>query len=566
MSRISRRLRRATRGETGFTLVEVMAAMVVFAIVATAVTAMFMSGLRASLLTKMDTTAKNLSQQRFEAIRNLPYHIDQVSTGNNPPDLLDVYYRDTLTASPGRGKTGFVSASATRWTADGDPATGAFYRYVEEQLPNFPKFKQYVATQFLDDDGDPFSPASFNSQAAGFDQPPTLSVGVSVTTLWKAGKLDRVQRTYSQVTAGRPTAPNALLQSRLTAVRITGGLGGGTTVTVDLGALTADGSVSRTVSAAQSVKAASLALSTAAAVNGAVTSVKAPPNSGVAGSSSGPRTLLDGSNVRAHVGTTRTNGVSATSSTGQVVLSSAGSPARADLLGGGVGEKIAHMNVDANVDPRFEILNGAHAYVEDAGCGTSCSNAGVSGYANTAASSTGRSTTTSANAFVRGALVVLPTTYAPLGLVRVTVTSATVSCMVTRSNGSNPVATANISYSGSLSYWSPYSPSAVAGYVTIPLSSSDTASPLTPGMLSTTQVGTDSNGNPLWLSDYISSWTSMDTSTVQSAKTFGSDGSTVSTSFSGMIGVTTVPLRAGDESSVVAAQIAPGGCTAEDYR
>src|SRR6266702_4699706 len=94
--------RRLARDDRGFTLVEVLAAMIVFAIAATAVTTMFAAGLRASLLTKMDTTAKNLSQQRFEQIRNLPFHIDQVSSGTNPPDLLDTYFVAVGGSSVGR--------------------------------------------------------------------------------------------------------------------------------------------------------------------------------------------------------------------------------------------------------------------------------------------------------------------------------------------------------------------------------------------------------------------------------------------------------------------------------
>lgn len=558
------RLRRVTSGEAGFTLVEVMAAMVVFAIVATAVTAMFASGLRASLLTKMETTAKNLSQQRFEGIRNLPFHVDQVAAGNNPPDLLDTYYTNTTTLAGGRGKHGFVPNGTERWTDDGDPETGAFFRYVQKELPGYAKFTQYVATQFLDDAGNPFSPSAFDALTAGFDQPPTMVVGVSVTTLWKSGNLDRVSRVYSQVTSGRPTAPNAVLQSQLTALRMTGGLTAGRTVTADLASLNADGSLSRVVSAGQSLKAASLVVSTTGSVAGAVTTVKAPPNAGPLGSSSGPKGLVEASNTVAHVGNTRTANVSATSSTGQVVLNTQTSPATADVLGGGAGDKIAYIRVPSD-QPSLGLLD-TQVYLEDAGCGGSCSNAGVSGWASTASSSTLKSTTTSASAFVRGAVVFMPTTFAPLGLVRVKLDEATVGCKVTHSSGSDPVATATATYSGTLSYWAPFDPLAVAGYVTTAISSSQAASPLTPELLATTQVGTDLDGEPLWLSDYVSGWQSLDSTTAESAKTFGPDGTTVSTTVNGVVSISSVQLRPGDEGSVVAAELAPGGCTAEDYR
>lgn len=562
MSRTSKRLR-ARRGDEGFTLVEVMASMIVFAIVATGVTAMFASGLRASVLTKMETTAKNLSQQRFEQIRNLPFHIDQVSSGTNPPDLLDTYFVNA-TGSAGRGVQGYVPAGATRWTVDGDPATGAFYRYVQTALPGYPKYKQYVATQFLDESGNPYTPTGFNSQVSGSDTPPTLAVGVGVTTIWKSGELERTARAYTQITNGRPSAPTSVLQSRLTALRLTAELADGQTLSLDLASLTADGGLSQTVSAAQALRGAVLALSGGASASGAVTNVKAPPNAGPFSGSSGPKSLTENSVTWATVGSTTTSNVSATSSTGQVVLGASAGPAKADVLGSGAGAKVATFAMDATADARLGLLT-QHAFVEDAACGGSCSNVGVSGWAGTTKAGTAYTTTTSASAKVRGVLALLPTSYAPLGLVRVALTDSSVSCTVSRSGGS-PTASASITYTGSLSYYAPFDAAAVSGYVTVPLSSSDMVSPLTDELLAQTQVGTDGDGNPLWLSDYFSSWSSMDTGTVSSAKTVGADGSTVAASFSGMIGVKTVPLRPGDDSSVIAADIAAGACTAEDYR
>jgi len=562
VSRTSKRLR-ARRGDEGFTLIEVMAAMIVFAIVATGVTAMFASGLRASVLTKMETTAKNLSQQRFEQIRNLPFHIDQVASGTNPPDLLDTYFANT-TGSAGRGVQGYVPAGATRWTADGDPATGAFYRYVQTALPGYPKYKQYVATQFLDESGSPYTPTGFNALVSGSDTPPTLTVGVGVTTIWNSGELARTARAYTQITNGRPSAPTSVLQSRLTALRLTAGLADGQTLSMDLASLTADGGLSQTVSAAQAVRGAVLELSAGATANGAVTSVKAPPNEGPLGTSAGPKTLVENGVTWASVGSTSTSNVSATSSTGQVVLGASSGPAKADVLGSGGGGKVATFAMDADANARLGLL-AQHAYVEDAGCGGSCSNVGVSGWAGTTKSGTNYTTTTSASAKVRGVLALLPTSYAPLGLVRVALTDSSVSCTVARSGGT-PSASASITYTGSLSYYAPFDPAAVNGYRTVALSSSDIASPLSAELLAQTQVGTDGDGNPLWLSDYFSSWSSMDVGTVSSAATLGADGSTVAASFSGMIGVKTVPLRAGDDSSVIAADIATGACTAEDHR
>lgn len=560
--RLARRL--ARRDESGFTLVEVLAAMIVFAIAATAVTTMFAAGLRASLMTKLDTTAKNLSQQRFEQVRNLPFHVDQVSSGTNPPDLLDTYYVATSSASVGRGVQGYVTAAGARFTADGDPATGAFYRYVQDPVPGFPKFKQYVATQFLDDTGAPYSPTSFSALVYGSDAPPTAAVGVSVTTIWTAGKLSRTARAYTQLTSGRPAAPSAVLQSQLTALRLTGGITGGDTLTLDLAALTADGGVSDTVTAASAMRAANLALSSGPAVTGASTHAQAPPDQTVATGTGNSQTLVYGGRTFGSFGNTSTTNTAAASSTGQPVLGLSSAQEKADVLGAGAGSKVATFAIDATGPTRLG-LTTTHAYVEDAGCGGSCSNVGVSGYASTTGTSV-HNATTQATATVRGALVLLPTTFAPNGLIRVTLTSASMACTVSRSGTGTPTGSVTLTYSGSLAYYAPFAAGNVGGYVTVALSSSQTTSPLTTALLGGTQVATDSSGVPLYLSDYFQSWSSMTTSSIAAAKQVNTAGTAAEASFSGMIGVTSVPLRTGDDLSVVSAQVGVGTCDAEDYR
>lgn len=538
--------------------------MIVFAIAATAVTTMFAAGLRASLMTKMDTTAKNLSQQRFEQVRNLPFHVDQVSSGTNPPDLLDTYYVATSSSSVGRGVQGYVTASGTRWTVDGDPATGAFYRYVQNPIPGFPKFRQYVATQFLDDSGAPYSPSSFSALVYAADSPPTAAVGVSVTTIWTAGKLSRTSRNYTQLTSGRPAAPSAVLQSQLTALRLTGGVTGGLTLTMDLASLSADGGVSETVTAASALRAASLTLSSGPSVSGASTALQAPPNQPATNGTGSSQSLVYGGVTLGSFGNTTTTNVAAATSTGQPVLGLSSAQEKADVLGSGAGNKAATFAIDSSGPARLG-LTTTHAYVEDAGCGGSCSNVGVSGYSSTTGG-TSHNSTTNAGATVKGALVLLPTTFAPNGLVRVTLTSASLSCTVSRTGTAAPAGSVTITYSGSLSYYAPLDPANSGGYVTVALTSSQTSSPLTSDLLAATRVATDSGGVPLYLSDYFQSWSSMTTATVASAKTINTAGTVAEASFSGMIGVTSVPLRDGDDLSVVAAEIGVGTCDAEDYR
>ena len=560
-----RRAARRRGADEGFTLIEVMAAMVVFAIAASGVTAMFIAGLRASLITKLDTNAKNLTQQRFEIVRNLPFHIDQLSSGTNSPDMLDTYYRNA-SGSAGRGVQGYVPAGATRWTEDGDPATGAFYRYVESPVAGYPKFRQYVATQFVDDAGNPVTPPStFNTQTYALDTAPTAAVGVSVTTIWTVKTMTRKLRSYTQLTAGRPSAPRAVFKSKLTALRLSGGLSGGVLGTGDFAAVSADGALSTTVTAATAARAATLDLSSGGStVSGAMNNADAPADDGPRTDSRGPQVIGLGG-LNGSFGSTSVDGVFAGTSTGQPVVASSGTPVRADVLGAGAGLRVATFSLDSSLPSRLG-LSSTQSYVEDAGCGGGCFNIGVSGYAAGTSAGTTHGVSTSATGFVRGTLVLLPTTFAPAGLVRVTLTSVTVSCSVSRTGSATPTASAGVTYSGSLSYFAPFAPGNIAGYVTVALSSSQATSPLTAALLTSTQVGLDSSSQPLYLSDYVATWSSLTSSSAAATATIGANNTTAAASFSGAIGITTVPLRPGDDTSALGAQLGAGSCDAEDYR
>ena len=59
------------------------------------------TGLRASVVAKLDTGAKNLSQQRFELMRNLPFRIAYDPAITTGVDLLDTYYPNLAPPSGG---------------------------------------------------------------------------------------------------------------------------------------------------------------------------------------------------------------------------------------------------------------------------------------------------------------------------------------------------------------------------------------------------------------------------------------------------------------------------------
>lgn len=75
------------RDSHGFTLIETMAAISVFAILVLGVTPLIASSLRGSSLARSFTVAKNLAQESLERMRGLPYF----DSGANR-DLLDLYF------------------------------------------------------------------------------------------------------------------------------------------------------------------------------------------------------------------------------------------------------------------------------------------------------------------------------------------------------------------------------------------------------------------------------------------------------------------------------------------
>src|SRR3982751_3622674 len=90
-----------------------MVALGLLTVVLTAALPAFLGMLRTTVTTKMETQAKNLTQERLEQMRDLRFHVDR----QNGPflDVLDVYY----TNAP-------VTPAATTVTAGGATLSGIY--------------------------------------------------------------------------------------------------------------------------------------------------------------------------------------------------------------------------------------------------------------------------------------------------------------------------------------------------------------------------------------------------------------------------------------------------------
>ena len=248
MSTASERSR--LRADDGFSLIEIVVAMGLMMVVLTASLPALLAMLRSTEVTRLNTQAKNLSQERLEQVRDLRFHVDR----QNGPflDLLDIYYTNATAAMPvttvtAGGVTLTSSYVRTAAAAGGLPAA-PFYKTQTGALPGATKFSQVVAAQFLGPDGTAL-PASrfedlYNSQVVGADAPPSLVLGLTVVTSWTQAGVSKTYRTYTQVTDGRPAQPLIQSQARAVALDLTSTGADGATLELQAGVSYLDGAQS----------------------------------------------------------------------------------------------------------------------------------------------------------------------------------------------------------------------------------------------------------------------------------------------------------------------------------
>lgn len=243
------------RRDEGFSLVEIVISMALLAVLLVAALPMFLSMVRGTVVTRQQTQAKNLSQERLEQVRGLRYHVDR----QNGPflDLLDIYYTNANpsaapVAVPVGGDELTGSYVASGGGTGGEPVA-PYYRVTINTLDGAPGFSQVVTTKFLEPDGQTAVPASrfqgtattgYDSQVVGRDTPPTLFIGVTVITKWMQEGVQKSFRTYTTVTETRPETPVIQSQVRSTAVDISSTAADGTTLQLQGGIVSLDGAQS----------------------------------------------------------------------------------------------------------------------------------------------------------------------------------------------------------------------------------------------------------------------------------------------------------------------------------
>jgi prepilin-type N-terminal cleavage/methylation domain-containing protein len=307
-------LRKLRADDEGFTLIEVVVAFALLSVVMVSALPVFINMLKATAVTKANTQAKNLSQERLDQMRDLRFHVDR----QNGPflDLLDIYYTNAKSASPVTTVTSGTGTLTGQYIAagagtGGEPA-GPFYRVRTGAIPGATSYSQIIDTQFLGVDGSAIPAARFqdvyDSQTVGKDQSPSLMVGVTVITSWVYGGQTKTFRSYTRITDGRPQVPVIQSQSRAIAVDVTSNAVNSSTLELQAGVVKLDGAQSSGSSVSGYVTGALATQTGVTPVTGKMAQFALPATALTTGGTSGAQSAGAGCSWWA-VGKTDTNNV-----------------------------------------------------------------------------------------------------------------------------------------------------------------------------------------------------------------------------------------------------------------
>lgn len=553
---------RRDSADEGFTLIEVLVALVLFALFSTAALPLVITGLRTGTVSKLDTGAKNLTQERFEKMRNLPFHTPQSS--NAGPDLLDRYFPN-LVAAANADAPGFVTATGAR--RPGEPA-GAFYRVLvpaAEISPDaatastFDRYTQRVATQFLNSAGQVLTPTAWDSLSSPADEAlPSLIVRVTATTTWQAGSLSKSYTVSTEITEGRAAPPIARAELRATAVRLSSvhkdAFGTVSDLLLEAGAITADGQVARGAKAAAAGRGVFASLVPGTRVDGAGAGGAAPTDKTTGLASIGTKNFVDaGAFSLAGFGESTVEPFFLGAASGQFQVGSATAPVRSAVKTAGelrFTNKPNLADADLMLAPDLPVVRALGS-----GSETTVS----TGYM----FSTGGASTNAVRAsasMVTQTFGVLPTSYANDGLIQVQLVSSTVTCTA-GSGASAP----DVDYVGRFRYWK-YDPALAAGGAYTEFQAlGDAATVDELAALLSSDVVTHRTAADIGktYADYFSSLSSATSTSLANQRLV--EPPRYEANHPSLIQLTTISLRSDVESSVNIA-LGAASCRAEDRR
>ena len=568
-SGILRRLSARRDADGGFSLIEVLVAITLLGLMGAAIVPLLVTGLRASVIAKLDTGAKNLSQQRFELMRNLPFRIAYDPTISTGVDLLDTYFPNLAAPAGGITTPGYVTTQPRR---TGEPTAGPFYRSKFVETVGTTEYTEYVATQFLTPATTPkvavTPPATYSTTSSGFDRAPSTLVGVTVVTEWVYGTKSKRLTVYSEISDVAPGAPLVTLQARGTALRISSTVGLGvdqTDLLLESGVVNIDGGLSAGATAATTATGGFASSTPGSRVNGASVSKSAPPDSAASSLNNTNSYDLDWQgDLVARIPRTQVDGVAAKTAGGEPIIGTAALPVKATSFG---STDLRFTNIP-NIDNAKFGFNPGSNYIARQPANASTQQAQATAYAGSIGG-TAHSTTVGLTAST-SVVDVLQTNFAPEGIIQMQLLSSSLTCS---SNGVS--ATATPAYNAQIRFrtytFDPLFPSFGtynwSGWTT--LNNTQVTDPLagvnlTPGP-GGVAVGYH-NGQVRYLGEYVQGVSSLTASGLTSAKVVSPDGNRMEARPSALVSVNTVPLRAAEDLSSVSVGLGVLSCVAEDNR
>lgn len=580
-----------------------MVALGILVLVTAAIYPQIVVGLRATGTARDITQAKGVAQAKLEQMRGMPFYVGREA--GDYIDVLDTYYRNTtaptvspscaastLTDLPATTWTGYVPASSARCAWE---PSGALYRKVINpvQSPGLGAFAMVISTQFLTGATPPTpiaARAGYNSQVAGSDAPPSTQIGVTIAVMYRTHSGVKYVTSYSQVERTSATDPLIESAAQATTVHVSsasqawsmwkegdedpdGSTQNLTTLMANMGIVDLQGELftgSRVIANATS---AAGATSAPAVVTGASTNLTAPADSPATGAVA-PDTQLPNGCTWICFGATRTDSVSAYASNGAPNSGSPDAPIRS-YIPNGAGRYGFWFDNGKWRNP-LQLANGQPMVSLDtssAGSMPGVRNCAVGGSGatnqNNYLTATGFLTATPANSTApevsscstaqSNAIRIFPTTFAPNGVVRITLSRASAYCRV-RAGSPN---SADLDWEATVQYWNG--------------SSYSTAGTIRPGNTTDPLAAVNMNmvidgGSGRTLGDYISSWSSSTSDDIE--RTTGPKA--VEASVPAVVRLITMPTRnftklflntsKVDPASAISVSVGALSCSAADYR
>ena len=578
--------RRSRGDDGGFTLVEIMVALLILALGSAAVVPVLIVGSKAGHASKLNTQAKNLTQERMERMRDLQFHVEKQN--GDFVDLLDLYYTNRST-SPTTTNYGTETRTGV-WVGSGTPVNGEpvvpFYRVTINAIDGYPRFKQTVTTQFLQVNGAAVPETQFtvyNSQSEAADGPPALLVGVTVLTSWKQGSSTKSYRAYTRIADSRGSVSSLTSQGKATFLKVTSGAPDGRALTAKVGVASADGSQSTGSTATGSGNAGSASDSIAGEMEVANGVKTAPVTTNVTPATVAATKVGDGTCGWAAYGESQitnlsasiTNGVPQVPSTVSTInpqpnqvtsgLYAAGGNNQCGLFA--FNNHAVALQDDGYYPPLFLDDDDPLVYMSNAP-GNARLATGSAWVDATSLVSNPHTVTSGAGASGSRQVEIFPSLWlvnggSSRGLVNVTLNSSSIRCTTSVTVGATPVQSVSAAYDITIEYWRATNNIGGGAWTTVNSVWNGTASadPLAAINLNTTKVY-ENGAIVYYLSDFISSWG------LTRSITLGSTNGVYSVD--NVFSLATVPVRiAGavlDPASSVGVELGHLSCAADDTR